>query len=150
MNANAPSDPNSGWSNATWAFLSLRLFLALRWIVSAIEKFELDGFYSFPNYYANARRLGEGIASSTFLPTWLTLPYAYTLGHLIFVIGVLLLLGVKTRLMLIITAALYVTLAAGLMAAEDNQGVAWLAIHVALTAGALLLVSHNKLMLTRD
>jgi len=150
MSANSPSLPSPGWSNATWAFLTLRLFLALRWIISAIEKFELDGVYSFANYYANARRLGEGIASNTFLPAWMTLPYAYTLGHLMFVVGVLLLLGIKTRLMLIITAALYISLAAGLMAAEDNEGVAWLAIHVGLTAGALLLVSHNKLALTRD
>lgn len=140
----------SSWPNATWAFLTLRLFLALRWIISAIEKFELEGTYSFANYYANARRLGEGIAGATFLPTWLALPYAYTLGHLTMVVGILLLLGVKTRLMLLITGALYISLAVGLMAAEENEGVAWLAIHVGLTAGALLLVSHNRLAITRD
>jgi thiosulfate dehydrogenase [quinone] large subunit len=36
------------------------------------------------------------------------------------------------------------------MAVEENEGVAWLAIHVALCIGALLLARHNRLALTRD
>lgn len=138
------------WTDATWAFLTLRLFLALRWIISAIEKFELNGEYSFANYYANMKRMGEGIASSSILPAWMTVPYAYTLGHLTMIVGILLLLGVKTRCMLIATAALYVSLAAGLMFVEENEGIAWLAIHVALSAGALLLVKHNRIAITKD
>jgi thiosulfate dehydrogenase [quinone] large subunit len=66
------------------------------------------------------------------------------------VLGVLLLLGVKTRLVLVATSALYISLAAGLMAAEEDGGVAWLAIHVGLTAGALLLVKYNRFAITRD
>ena len=138
------------WTDATWAFLTLRVFLALRWIISAIEKFELNGDYSFANYYTNMRRMGEGISSSSLLPTWLTLPYAYSLGHITMLVGVLLLLGVKTRWMLVATAALYVSLAAGMMAVEENQGIAWLTIHIIATAGALLLLRHNRLALTRD
>jgi thiosulfate dehydrogenase [quinone] large subunit len=138
------------WTDATWAFLSLRLFLALRWIISAIEKFELNNEYSFANYYENMKRMGEGIASSSFIPSAMALPYAYSLGHLTMIVGVLLLLGVKTRWMLLATTALYVSLSAGLMAVEENEGVAWLAIHVALCIGALLLARHNRLALTRD
>lgn len=144
------STARPGWSDATWAFLTLRLFLALRWIISAIEKFELNGTYSFANYSANMRRMGEGIASSSIIPSAMAIPYAFMLGPVTMIVGVLLLLGVKTRPMLIATALLYVSLAAGMMAVEENEGIAWLAIHIALTAGALLLVKHNRLALTRD
>jgi len=37
-----------------------------------------------------------------------------------------------------------------LMAAQDNEGIAWLAIHVGLFAGALVLVRHNRLALWPD
>jgi thiosulfate dehydrogenase [quinone] large subunit len=137
-------------TDATWAFLTLRLFLGIRWLIAGIEKFELNDTYSFANYYENMRRMGTGIAGSTFLPQWMCLPYAYTIGHLMLVLGVLLLLGVKTRLVLVATSALYISLAAGLMAAEEDGGVAWLAIHVGLTAGAILLVKHNRFAITRD
>jgi thiosulfate dehydrogenase [quinone] large subunit len=33
------------------------------------------------------------------------------------------------------------------MAVQENEGVAWLAIYVGLTAGALLLVRHNRFAL---
>ncbi len=144
------SNENCTWTGATMAFLSLRLFLALRWIVSAIEKFEQNNTYGFENYYANMRRMGEGIASSTFMPSWMTLPYAYSLGYVTMVVGVLLLLGVKTCWMLVASSALFISLSVGLMAAEENEGVAWLAIHIAINAGALLLVRHNRLAVTRD
>ena len=110
----------------------------------------LDGVYSMKNYYVNMRRMGEGIASSSFMPTWMTLPYAYTLGHLLVVLGILLLLGVKTRFVLILSGLTYLSLAVGLMAVEESGGVAWLAIHVILCAGALLLVSNNRFALTRN
>jgi thiosulfate dehydrogenase [quinone] large subunit len=151
MTEKAPSPkPVLSWSDSTWAFMLLRLFLGFRALVAGIEKFEADGRYSMANYYVNMRRMGEGIASSSFLPTWLTLPYAYTLGHLLVLLGVLLLLGVKTRLILIITGLTYLSLAVGLMAVEEDGGVAWLAIHVMICAGALLLVPHNRLALTRN
>jgi thiosulfate dehydrogenase [quinone] large subunit len=150
MTATASPPEKTFLSDAALAFLSLRLFLALRWIISAIEKFELNNDYSFASYYANMKRLGEGIAASTFIPTWLALPYAYSLGHITMLVGVLLLLGVKTRWMLVATMLLFISLAAGLIAAEEDQGVAWLAIHVGLTAGALLLVKHNRFAITRD
>ena len=122
--------PLIGWTDATWAFMTLRLFLGFRALLAGVEKFELDGTYSMANYYANMRRMGEGIASSSFLPASLTLPYAYTLGHFLVVLGLLLLLGVKTRLMIILSGLTYLSLAIGLMAVQENGGIAWLGIHV--------------------
>ncbi|MGH8017251.1 MAG: MauE/DoxX family redox-associated membrane protein [Opitutaceae bacterium] len=138
------------WSDATWAFLSLRLFLAFRWIISAIEKFELNHEYSFASYSTNMKRMAGGISGSSFIPQFLATPFAYSLGYITLIAGVLLLLGVKTRCMLLLTAVLYTSLSAGLMAVDENEGVAWLAIHVALTAGALVLIRHNRLAITAD
>jgi thiosulfate dehydrogenase [quinone] large subunit len=36
------------------------------------------------------------------------------------------------------------------MAVQESEGVAWLGMHVALVAGALILVQHNRYSLTRD
>jgi len=37
-----------------------------------------------------------------------------------------------------------VALAFGLMAVQEDQGVAWIAIYMGLVAGALLLVRHDR------
>ncbi|MFA4970928.1 MAG: hypothetical protein WC540_14995 [Sulfuritalea sp.] len=44
----------------------------------------------------------------------------------------------------------YVGLSFGLMVVQETEGVAWLAIHVALVAGALVLVRHNRFALWPD
>lgn len=133
-----------------WAVLMLRLFLGLRWVVSAIEKFEADGAYSWAGYLANMERMGKGIASSTFIPEALALVFAKSLGFIFPVLGVALLLGIRTRLALIGSGLMYVGLAFGLMAAEEEQGVAWLAVHVALVAMALVLARYNKFVVWKD
>ena len=66
------------------------------------------------------------------------------------VLGIGLLLGLKTRLTLVLTGLTYVGLSFGLMAVQEGEGVAWLAIHVGLIAGALLLVRHNRYVLWAD
>ena len=62
-------------------------------------------------------------------------------------VGAALLLGVKTRATLTLTGLLYVGLSFGLMAVQEAEGVAWLAIHVGLIAGALVLVRHDRFAL---
>ena len=134
----------------TAAFLLLRLFLGLRTLFAGIEKFEAKGTYSLENYRTNMHHMAEGITGASFLPLWATNSFAMTLGYLLTAFGALLILGVKTRLVLILTGLLYVGLSLGLMAVQENEGVAWLAIHVGLFAGALVLVQHNRLALWPD
>jgi len=134
----------------TAAFLLLRLFLGLRALLAGLEKFEAGGVYSFANYYKNMGRMAEGITSASFLPLWATRFFAHSLGYVLIVVGVALLLGVKTRLSLIAAGLLYVALAFGLMAVQENEGVAWLAVHVGLVAGALVLVRHDRFALWPD
>jgi thiosulfate dehydrogenase [quinone] large subunit len=134
----------------TWAFLLLRLFLGLRTLLEGLEKYESNGRYSFANYYENMKRMAQGITGASFLPLWATRYFADSLGYLLLALGALLLLGVKSRLTLIIIGLLYVGLSFGLMAVQENEGVAWLAIHVILIVGALLLVRYDRFALWRD
>lgn len=132
------------------AFALLRLFLGLRTLLAGIEKFEAKGSYSFANYYTNMTRMAEGITGASFMPLWATKYFAHSLGYLLIVLGVALLLGLKTRATLFVGGLLYVGLAFGLMSVQDNEGVAWLAIYVGLFAGALALVRHNRFALWPD
>jgi thiosulfate dehydrogenase [quinone] large subunit len=147
-----PTAPSTAASRCeyTWAFLILRLFLGLRTFFEGVEKFEKGGTYSFANYYENTSRMAQGITGASFLPLWATRDYAHSLGYALLILGAALLLGIKTRATLILTGLLYVSLAFGLMAVQENEGVAWLAIYVGVIAGALVLVRHNRFALWRD
>jgi thiosulfate dehydrogenase [quinone] large subunit len=134
----------------TSAFLLLRLFLGLRTLLAGIEKFERGGTYSFSNYYDNMTRMAQGITGASFMPLWATKNFALVLGYALLVLGVGLLLGLKTRLTLVLTGLIYIGLAFGLMAVQEGEGVAWLGIHVAMIVGALLLVRHNRYVLWAD
>lgn len=144
----APSAPRC--NEYTAAFLLLRLFLGLRTLMAGIEKFESGGKYSFEAYYTNMSRMAAGITGASFMPLWMTKSFAISLGYLLIVFGVTLLLGLKTRCSLILTGLLYVGLSFGLMAVQEAEGVAWLAIHVGLFAGALVLVKHNRFAVWAD
>lgn len=131
----------------TAAFLLLRLFLGLRTLLAGLEKFELNASYSFSSYYENMARMAQGITGASFLPLWMTKPFALSLGYLLLVLGIALLLGLKTRLTLIVTALVYVGLSFGLMAVQEGEGVAWLGVHLMMFVGALLLVRHERFAL---
>lgn len=145
------NSPNSAYRcEYAYAFLILRLFLGLRTLLAGIEKFELKGSYSFANYYENMGRMAQGITGASFLPLWATRLFAHSIGYVLVVLGVALLLGLKTRLTLFLTGLIYVGLSFGLMAVQENEGIAWLATYVIMIAGALLLVRHNRLALWPD
>ena len=134
----------------TAAFIVLRLFLGLRTLMAGIEKFESKGTYSFSNYSENMTRMAQGITGASFLPLWATKNFALLLGYILVVLGIALLLGLKTRTTLFITGLVYTGLSFGLMAVQESEGIAWLAVHVGLIAGALVLVRHNRYALWAD
>jgi thiosulfate dehydrogenase [quinone] large subunit len=149
MSASPPPSAPRGLEY-TAAFLLLRLFLGLRTLLAGIEKFEAGGNYTFENYYANMARMASGITGASFLPLWMTKSFALSLGYLLIALGAALLLGVKTRCTLVLTGLVYVGLSFGLMAVQESEGVTWLAVHVGLIAGALVLVRHNHFSVYAD
>ena|SRR5450432_2774435 len=144
------SSPSPRRSEYTAAFILLRLFLGLRTFFAGVEKFESKGSYSTANYNENMTHMAQGITGASFLPLWMTKDFAFVLGYLLLVLGAALILGLKTRITLFLTGLTYVGLSFGLMAVQESEGVAWLGIHVALLAGALCLVQHNRLALWPD
>jgi thiosulfate dehydrogenase [quinone] large subunit len=134
----------------TSAFLLLRLFLAVRALMSCVEKFEAGGAYSFDNYYNNMKRMATGITGASFLPLWATKSFALPLGYILGLLGVMLLLGIKTRATLVAMGLLYTALAFGLMAVQQSDGVAWLGVYLGLVVAALTLVRYNRFAIWPD
>jgi len=140
---NEKKDPASN-CDYTAAFLILRLFLGLRALLAGLEKFESGGIYSLANYAKNMDRMATGITGASFLPLWATRPFALSIGYVLLVLGAALLLGLKTRFALVLMGLVYVGLAFGLMAVQENEGVAWLAGYVLITAVTLVLARHDR------
>lgn len=141
---------NSGRCELTSAFLLLRLFLAIRALMSCVEKFESGGAYSLQNYTTNMTRMATGITGASFLPLWATKAFALPLGFILGLLGVMLLLGLKTHLTLIVMGLLYIALAFGLMAVQQSDGVAWLGVYLGLVVAALTLVRYNRFAIWAD
>src|SRR5690606_19115127 len=98
----------------------------------------------FENYYNTMSRIAAGITGASFLPLWATKLFALPLGYALLVVGLALLLGVKSRIALIAMGLLYAGLGFGLMAVQESEGVAWIGIYIGLIAAALLLVRHDR------
>ena len=137
-------------SEYSYAFLIIRLWLGLRALFAGLEKFESKGAYSFEGYYTNMKRMAAGITGASFLPLWATKLFAMSIGYILIVLGVTLLLGIKTRLTLLAQGLVYVALSFGLMVVQEGDGVAWLGMHVILVVGGLLLAQYNRFALVRD
>jgi len=134
----------------TAAVLLLRLFLGLRAFLAGLEKFESGGNYSFEIYYRNMARMATGITGASFLPLWATKTFAFSLGYLLMLLGTAVLLGLKPRISLTVMGLMWVGLSFGLMAVQENEGVAWLGVYVGLNAAALVLLRHNRFALWSD
>jgi thiosulfate dehydrogenase [quinone] large subunit len=67
------------------------------------------------------------------------------LGYILIILGLALLVGLRTRETLLCMGLLYSMLTVGLILISQEQGVAWLGVHVLLVAAALVLVPANRL-----
>lgn len=143
MNESTAS-PTPARCEYTWAFILLRLWVGLRTLLEGVEKFESGGKYSVANYKDAMTHMAQGITGASFLPLWATKLFAAPLGYILIILGAALILGIKPRLILILIGLLYVGLSFGLMAVQENEGVAWLGIHLILIVGALLLVRFDR------
>ena len=134
----------------TAAFLILRLFLGLRTLMAGVEKFEANKSFSLSNYSENMTRMATGISNNSVIPLWAAKGFAMPLGFLLTILGLALILGVKSRAMLFITGLLYTGLGFGLMAVQEGEGVAWIGMQVLMFAFALTLVRHERFAVLRD
>ncbi|HTJ78249.1 MAG TPA: hypothetical protein VL357_04570 [Rariglobus sp.] len=171
----APAKKCCCLSGGSLAFLSLRLWLGARALITGLEKFSakisvqeplLDAtgqpdasgamidiekkVYGFSHYHAVPESLQTKLAAEPLLPSLLTKPFYAVLGPVLIITGLLLIIGVATRLSLFAMGLLYTALTIGLLLIGQDQGVSWLAIHIGLVALALSLADQNRFAITRS
>jgi thiosulfate dehydrogenase [quinone] large subunit len=154
----------------TNAFLVLRLWLGVRALFVGIEKFgayrsvamplidpatgqpDASGVminvniksYALANYAGIPAALRDKFAHDPLFPKFALVAFDRMLGPAFILTGIMLLIGLGTRLSLLAQAALFIALTIGLVLIDQSDGVAYLGIHIGLVAGALLLAEHNR------
>jgi thiosulfate dehydrogenase [quinone] large subunit len=157
------------------AFLLLRGWLGVRALFTGIEKFgayktiqqplldpatgqpDASGalvelkvkYYALANYSGIPAGLKGKFASEAMLPQFALTAFDKMLGPALILTGVMLLLGLGTRLTLFIQGLIYIALTVGLILIKQDDGIAWLGIHIALVAFALMIAKHNKFALLK-
>ena len=170
-----PSNPPSLMNGQTLAFLLLRGWLGIRALIAGLDKYSeavkaqrplidpvtgmqdpsgamveyTQKIYGLSHYHGVPQALKDKFALEPLLPSVLLNPFYAALGPLLIILGITLLLGIGTRISLFLQGILYIALTIGLMLINQNDGVAWLGIHTALIAMALVLADNNRLALLR-
>ena len=162
-------DPKPAACNCdyTLAFLLLRGWLGLRALLAGVEKYgayktiqqplldpatgkpDASGavvefkvkFYSLANYSGIPATLQAKFDHEALLPHFATTASNTLLGPA--------LIGLRTRLSLFVQGVIYIALSVGLILINQPDGIAYLGIHIALVAFALMLARYNKLALLK-
>lgn len=121
---------NHGLSPESVAGFLLRLALGVLFLFAAIGKFAGPGPTEFATWILQE-------FEATYLPRFLVVPYAYTLPYVEFLLGVVLILGVFTKVSLILAALTLISLAFGKMVQQDHATVADNLNYVLMAAVAL-------------
>jgi len=165
--------PDSGRSvnwDFTFAFLALRFWLGVRALFVGIEKFgayksvamplldpttgqpDASGVmvnvnvktYALANYAGIPASMASRFAHEPMFPKFVLAAFDRILGPAFILTGIMLLIGLGTRLSLAAQGLLFIALTVGLVLINQDDGVAWLGIHIGLVAAAFLLVQYNR------
>lgn len=175
MNDSNENKNPCGGCDYSLAFLVLRGWLGVRALLTGIEKFgayktiqqplldpatgqpDASGalvelkvkYYALANYSGIPAGLKGKFANEALLPSFAMSAFDYLLGPALIATGIMLLLGLGTRISLFVQGLIYIALTVGLILIGQNDGISWLGIHVALVAFALVLAKNNKLALLK-
>ena len=174
----AESKPDSGrrvqW-DYTFAFLALRLWLGVRAVFVGIMKYaayksvamplidpatgqpDASGVmtnvsiksYALANYAGIPVALRDKFAHEPLFPKFALVAFDKVLGPAFILTGIMLIIGLGTRLSLLAQGLLFIALTVGLVLIDANDGVAYLGIHIGLVAGAFLLARHNRFVVLK-
>src|SRR5215472_797991 len=159
----------------TFAFLGLRLWLGVRALFVGIQKFaayksvamplidpstgqpDASGVminvsvksYALANYAGIPVGLRDKFAHDPLFPKFALTLFDRMLGPAFILTGIMLIIGLCTRLSLLLQGLLFIALTIGLVLIDANDGVAYLGIHIGLVAAAFLLVQHNRFAVLR-
>jgi thiosulfate dehydrogenase [quinone] large subunit len=154
----------------TFAFLVLRLWLGFRALFVGIQKYaayksvamplidpstgqpDASGVmvnvsvksYALANYAGIPVGLRDKFAHDPMFPKFALTLFDRMLGPAFILTGIMLIIGLGTRVSLLVQGLLFIALTVGLVLIDANDGVAYLGIHIGLVAAAFLLVQHNR------
>jgi thiosulfate dehydrogenase [quinone] large subunit len=154
----------------TFAFLALRLWLGVRALFVGIQKYaayksvamplidpatgqpDASGVmvnvnvksYALANYAGMPASMADKFAHEPLFPKFVLVIFDRMLGPAFILTGIMLLIGLGTRISLLAQGLLFIALTVGLVLIDQNDGVAYLGIHIALVAGAFLLAEYNR------
>jgi len=140
----------TSFSELTLAYWLLRLWIGLRILFAGVDKFKGDDGYNMETYLTKMGKIASTVTDNSFIPSWAGKAYAMPLGFIMIPIGIMILLGIFSRLSLYVSGLVWISLSFGLMALPDDDAVYKLAVHVMITAMAICLVPHNKFSITRS
>lgn len=118
----------------------LRLPIGVLFLFAGLNKF-VGGYGNF------VRWILQEMTEKTWLPKVLLYPYAYVLPFVEVVVGFLLILGLLTRPVLVVTALLLTSLMFGKVLAQDHVTVAGNANYVLITVIAYYFSQRNRFSL---
>jgi thiosulfate dehydrogenase [quinone] large subunit len=162
------------WDRA-FAFWVLRVWLGVRALFVGIEKFaayhpvamplidpstgqpDASGVminvnvksYALANYAGIPAALRDKFIHEPLFPKFALTLFDRMLGPAFILTGIMLIVGLGTRLSLLAQALLYIALTVGLVLIDSNDGVAYLGIHIGLVAGAFLLAENNRFVVLK-
>ena len=154
----------------TLAFLALRLWLGVRALFVGIEKYatyksvamplidpstgqpDASGVmvnvsmksYALANYAGIPVGLRDKFAHDPMFPKFALTLFDRMLGPAFILTGLMLIIGLGTRVSLLVQGLLFIALTVGLVLIDSNDGVAYLGIHIGLVAAAFMLIQHNR------
>ena len=144
-----------------FASLLLRLWLAMRAIQTGVEKFagasNSYGLtasasvkqYALDHYHGVPQALMEKFKAEPLMNEAMLRLYDWVLGPALIVLGVTILLGLASRASLFLLGLLYISLTWGLILIKQDEGVAWLGVHMIMVVMALGLAEHNRFTLLK-
>jgi len=159
----------------TYAFWALRLWLGIRALFVGIMKYaaykavamplidpstgqpDASGVmvnvnvksYALANYAGIPAALRDKFIHEPLFPKFALTVFYHVLGPLFILTGIMLIIGLGTRLSLLVQGLLFIALTVGLVLIDANDGVAYLGIHIGLVAAAFLLARHNKFVVLK-
>jgi thiosulfate dehydrogenase [quinone] large subunit len=153
---------------ATLGFLTLRLWLSIRALVTGIEKYAgttssdapvtIDGavntygltaaesgkVYGLDHYHGVPEALMSKFEAEPLIPSFALGLMDRLLGPALIIFGLTLLLGIATRISLFAMGIIYMGLTTGLILIKQDAGIAWLGVHILLVAFALFHSHYNR------
>lgn len=131
--------------NKTAGFLLLRLFLAQFWLLQMFGKArdQESGRTSLHNLVVWSANVTGWMVKTTPLPEWAVRPYTLALPYVELLVGLLLLVGLRTRAALVASCLLLISLDTGLMFQLKHDAVELNTVILLASLLALQWSAHN-------